>query len=131
MNVVRGVLGGALCLVGVQLARGLKSTSTGVDDVRCGKSRSKSEYTGREASTRSAIEIYQFSPDQRTESDTQDLIFADDNSVVGEMRSVARRSCEGCLNFRRRACKGYTGVCLKLAEPTSPHGVCDLWAPRK
>lgn len=131
MSIVRGVLGGALCLAGVQLARGLKLAPADSEDVYCRDFEREPQYVGREASTRSATEIYQFSPDQRTASDTFDLVLAEDNSVIGEMRSVARRSCNGCLSFRRKACRRYTGLCLKLAEPTTPRGVCDLWAARK
>ena len=130
MSVFRCVLGGALCAAGIQIARGLKPLHTDAIDTRC-KVRRRGKEIGREPSTRSAIEIYQFTSDQRSESKVHEHVFTSDNRVIGELESAFPHACGGCSNFQRKPCRSYPGVCVKLLEPTTPYGVCDLWTPRE
>ena len=129
MSIFRCVLGGALCAAGIQIARGLKPLHIDAVDNRCKVPR-RNKDVGREPSTRSAIEIYQFTPDQRSESREPAHVLTDDNRVIGELDSAFPHACGGCANFQRKSCRAYPGVCVKLLEPTTPYGVCDLWTPR-
>lgn len=128
MTLARGIFGVALCAAGV----GIAITRRPSGDV-CRRSVSpKTKSVGRRDSERSAIEVYQFTPDALTSNIPIETVLAEDNTVIGYLKAaVGPKSCASCVHFRVGACEGYPGFCQKLAEPTTTRGVCDLWDPRK
>ena len=128
MTLARGILGAVLCTAGVKLAT-IRRPSGNV----CRRSVSpKTKSVGRRDSERSAIEVYQFTPDAQTANTPTEVVLAEDNTVIGYLKAaVGPKSCASCVHFRVGACEGYPGFCQKLAEPTTTRGVCDLWDPRE